>query len=50
MSENSTLKITNGIKSLLDQLPKVSYGNNVMPYLNIEEYGSGKDRTEIRES
>ncbi|EHO07782.1 hypothetical protein [Myroides odoratimimus] len=43
MSENSTLKITNGIKSLLDQLPKVSYGNNVMPYLNIEEYGSGKD-------
>ncbi|MGS4344103.1 hypothetical protein ACKUSY_00625 [Myroides odoratus] len=43
MSENSTLKITNGIKSLLDQLPEVNYGKNVIPYLNIEEYGSGKD-------
>ncbi|MGV0831164.1 hypothetical protein ACTS9D_02915 [Empedobacter brevis] len=42
MSENSTLKITNGIKSLLEQLPNVSYGNNVMPYLNIKEFGTGQ--------
>lgn len=42
MSENSSLIITNGIKSLLNQLPNVSYGNNVIPYLNISEYGSGQ--------
>lgn len=42
MSENSSLKITNGIKSLLNQLPNVSYGSNAIPYLNIDEYGSGQ--------
>ncbi|MEC4115249.1 hypothetical protein VSO92_14190 [Myroides pelagicus] len=41
MPENSTLKITNGIKSLLDQLPNVSYGQHAIPNLNIDEYGSG---------
>lgn len=42
MSENSSLKITQGIKSLLEQLPNITYGQNVMPYINIDEYGKGK--------
>lgn len=47
MSESSSLKITNGIKSLIDQLPNISYGNYVIPNLNIEEYGSGQEAYDL---
>lgn len=39
----STLKTINGIKSLVNQLPNISYGNNAIPYLVIEGYGNGQD-------
>jgi len=38
----SFIKIINGVKSLLNQLPNVSYGTNAIPYLTIEQYGTGQ--------
>lgn len=43
MIEKSTLKTINGVKSLVNQLPNISYGNNAIPYLVIEGYGSGQN-------
>jgi hypothetical protein len=40
--EESSIKIINGIKSVLEQLPNVSYGNYVVPNLVIEGFGDGQ--------
>lgn len=40
--EESSIKIINGIKSVLEQLPNVSYGNYVVPNLVIEGFGNGQ--------
>jgi|GEM_PF-5477936 hypothetical protein len=41
-NENSLIKIIDGIKSLLNQLPSVAYGPNIIPYFNIVGYGNGQ--------
>lgn len=40
--EESFIKTINGIKSLISQLPNISYGNNTIPYLVLEGFGSGQ--------
>ena len=40
--EESSIKIINGIKSVLQQLPSVNYGNYVVPNLVIEGFGDGQ--------
>ncbi|HHT9078028.1 TPA: hypothetical protein ACT5CJ_000783 [Flavobacterium psychrophilum] len=37
------IKTIDGVKSLVNQLPNISYGNNAIPYLVIDEYGNGQE-------
>jgi hypothetical protein len=37
------IKTIDGVKSLVNQLPNISYGNNAVPYLVIDGYGSGQE-------
>lgn len=46
----SFVKTINGIKSLVNQLPNISYGNNAIPYLVIEEYGNGQASYDLLKS
>lgn len=46
----SFIKTINGIKSLVNQLPNISYGNNAIPYLVIEEYGNGQASYDLLKS
>lgn len=46
----SFIKTINGIKSLVNQLPNISYGNNAIPYLVIEEYGTGQASYDLLKS
>lgn len=39
---DTTMKVFNGVKSLLTLLPSISYGTNAIEYLAIEQYGSGQ--------
>lgn len=43
MSEEENLKVLNGIKSLINQLPDISYGTNAINNLVIENYGQGQN-------
>ncbi|RKS03197.1 hypothetical protein [Flavobacterium sp. 102] len=42
MKEESSINTIAGIKSLVNQLPNISYGNNAIPYLAIEGFGNGQ--------
>lgn len=46
----SFVKTINGIKSLVNQLPNISYGNNAIPHLVIEEYGNGQASYDLLKS
>lgn len=43
MVEESSIKTIHGIKSFVNQLPNITYGNNVIPYLVIEGFGNGQE-------
>ena len=44
MEEKETFtKTIDGIKSLVNQLPNITYGANLMPYLVIEGFGNGQE-------
>lgn len=40
--EAKVLETLEGAKSLISQIPNVTYGANIMSYLNIEGYGNGQ--------
>jgi hypothetical protein len=40
--EESSIKTITGIKSLVNQLPNISYGNNAIQYLVLEGFGDGQ--------
>ncbi|WKL48116.1 hypothetical protein Q1W71_24590 [Flavobacterium pectinovorum] len=42
-SENLPKKTLEGVRKLLETLPSVTYGANVMSYLTINDYGTGQD-------
>lgn len=42
-SENSSKKTLEGIRILLETLPTVTYGSNIMPYLSVGDYGTGHE-------
>lgn len=46
-NENPTLKTIEEVKELLNLLPTFSYWNNLQPYINIPEYGSGKEAYDL---
>lgn len=46
----SFIKTINGVKSLVNQLPNISYGNNAIPYLVIDEYGNGQASYDLLKS
>jgi hypothetical protein len=46
----SFIKTINGVRSLVNQLPNISYGNNVIPYLVIDEYGNGQASYDLLKS
>lgn len=48
--EESVLNIINGVKSLVNQLPNISYGNNAIPHLVIDGYGNGQDAYNLLKS
>ena len=43
MIEETSINTINGIKSFVNQLPNITYGNNVIPYLVIEGFGNGQE-------
>lgn len=43
MVEESSIKTIHGIKSFVNQLPNITYGKNVIPYLVIEGFGNGQE-------
>lgn len=43
MIEETSIKTINGIKSFVNQLPNITYGNNVIPHLVIEGFGNGQE-------
>ena len=46
----SFIKTINGVKSLVNQLPSISYGDSAIPYLVIEEYGNGQASYDLLKS
>lgn len=46
-NENPTLKTIEEVKELLNLLPTLSYWNNLQSYINIPEYGTGKDAFDL---
>lgn len=46
-TENNTLKTIEEIKELLDLLPKLSFWDRLLPYLDIPNYGTGQDAYNI---
>lgn len=42
-SENSPKKTLESVRILLETLPTVTYGANIMPYLTVGDYGTGHD-------
>jgi hypothetical protein len=46
----SFIKTINGVKSLINQLPNISYGNNAIPNLIIDEFGNGQASYDLLKS
>lgn len=44
------IKTIDGVKSLVNQLPSITYGNNAISYLVIDGYGSGQEGFNILKS
>lgn len=44
------IKTIDGVKSLVNQLPSITYGNNAITYLVIDGYGSGQEGYNILKS
>jgi hypothetical protein len=49
-NENPTLKTIEEVKELLNLLPTLSYWDNLQHYINIPEYGTGKDAFDLLKS
>lgn len=41
--EESSMKVINGLKSLVNQLPNLSYGSNAIAYLVLDGFGNGQE-------
>lgn len=48
--KESSVKTITGIKSLVNQLPDISYGNNAIQYLVLEGFGDGQEGYELLKS
>ena len=44
------IKTIDGVKSLVNQLPNISYGTNAIPYLVIDGYGNGQEGYNVLKS
>lgn len=48
--EESSIKTINGIKSFVNQLPNITYGNNAIQYLVIDGFGDGQEGYDLLKS